>query len=216
MITRRIFTASLGAFTLAGCTSRIASPQVSAIEPVMLMPDAPEPFPIEAVDLTKIDRQFWRQVVPNPTGEPVGTIVVDPEAKFLWLVIEGDQAVRYGIGVGRQGFGWSGRADILRRAAWPKWTPPAEMIGRQPELQQWAGGMPGGPDNPLGARALYLYQNKVDTLYRIHGTGEPWSIGRAVSSGCIRLLHVDIIDLHRRVPIGTKVLVRTSSAGAIS
>jgi lipoprotein-anchoring transpeptidase ErfK/SrfK len=177
----------------------------------MLVPDTPEPFPIEAVDPSKIDRRFWRQMVPDPTGEPVGTVVVDPDTKFLWLVMENGRAMRYGIGVGREGFGWNGRADILRKARWPKWTPPAEMIEREPHLREWAGGMPGGPQNPLGARALYLYQDGVDTLYRIHGTSEPWSIGRAVSSGCIRLLNVEVIDLHRRVPIGTRVVVRGST-----
>ena len=176
----------------------------------MLMPDTPEPFPIAAVDLSKIDRPFWRQMVPDPTGEPAGTIVVDPDASFLWLVMEGGQAMRYGVGVGREGFGWNGHATIARKAQWPKWTPPREMIEREPELQEWAGGMPGGPENPLGARALYLYQNGEDTLYRIHGTSEPWSIGRAVSSGCIRLLNAEVIDLHRRVPVGSRVVVRPS------
>ena len=212
MITRRVFTASLGALSLAACTAEKPALQVSAVEPLMLMPDTPEPFPIAAVDLSKIDRQFWRQMVPDPTGEPAGTIVVDPDASFLWLVLEGGQAMRYGVGVGREGFGWNGHATIARKAQWPKWTPPREMIEREPELQEWAGGMPGGPENPLGARALYLYQNGEDTLYRIHGTSEPWSIGRAVSSGCIRLLNAEVIDLHRRVPVGSQVVVRPSAA----
>ena len=215
MITRRSVVASFGAWALAACTPRDAQLEAPAIEPVMLTAETPEPFPIEAVDLSRIDRQFWRQPVPDPTGEAVGTIVVDPDAKLLWLVMEGGQAMRYGIGVGREGFGWDGRADILRKAKWPTWTPPREMIAREPELQEWARGMPGGPQNPLGARALYLYQNGVDTLYRIHGTSEPWSIGRAVSSGCIRLLNVDVIDLHQRVPVGTKVLVRPSTAPSV-
>lgn len=215
MINRRIFAASLGAWTLAACTAQNPKPQAAAVQPLMLMPETPEPFPIAAVDLSKIDRQFWRQMVPDPTGEPTGTIVVDPDAKFLWLVMEGGQAMRYGVGVGRDGFAWSGAATMARKAQWPKWTPPREMIERQPELKQWAGGMPGGPENPLGARALYLYQNGVDTLYRIHGTSEPWSIGRAVSSGCIRLLNVEVIDLHRRVPAGTRVVVRPSIGATV-
>lgn len=119
------------------------------------------------------------------------------------------------LGVGRDGFSWNGSADILWKQEWPKWTPPAEMIERQPELEQWRRGMPGGPDNPLGARALYLFQDGVDTLYRIHGTAEPWSIGRAVSSGCIRLLQAEIIDLYSRVPVGTKVVVRPSNAPVV-
>lgn len=216
MITRRIFTASLGAWTLAACTAQNPSPQIAAIQPRMLLPDTPEPYPVAAVDLSTIDRQFWRQIVPDPTGEPPGTIVVDPDARFLWLVMEGGRAMRYGVGVGREGFAWNGAATIPRKAQWPKWTPPQEMIAREPDLQKWAGGMPGGPDNPLGARALYLYQNGRDTLYRIHGTSEPWSIGKSVSSGCIRLLNVEVIDLHRRVPTGTRVVVRPSSGGAHS
>ena len=210
MISRRIFVASLGASALTACTAQTSLPELAAVEPMMLVPETNEPFPIEAVDLSKIDRQFWRQVVPDPTGEPVGTIVVDPDAKFLWLVMEGGQAMRYGIGVGREGFGWDGTADIMRKAAWPTWTPPREMIKREPELEKWAKGMPGGPTNPLGARALYLYRDGRDTLYRLHGTAEPWSIGRAVSSGCIRLLNVEVIDLYSRVPVGTRVVVRPS------
>ena len=211
MITRRVFAASLGALSLAACTAQKQALQVSAVEPLMLVPDTPEPFPIAPVDLSKIDRQFWRQMVPDPTGEPAGTIVVDPDAKFLWLVMQDGQAMRYGVGVGREGFAWNGAATIARKAQWPKWTPPREMIARQPELEKWAAGMPGGPENPLGARALYLYQNGRDTLYRIHGTSEPWSIGKAVSSGCIRLLNADVIDLDRRVPVGSRVIVRPSS-----
>jgi len=182
----------------------------------MLVPDSQEPFPIAPVDLSRIDQRYWRQTVPDPTGAPVGTIVVDPGAKFLWLVAENGQAIRCGIGVGRQGFGWSGSAKILRKAEWPTWTPPADMMARDPDTQQWADGMPGGPDNPLGARALYLYQNGVDTLYRLHGTSGPWSIGRAVSSGCIRLLNADVIDLYRRVPVGTEVVVRPSAENAVT
>ena len=115
--------------------------------------------------------------------------------------------MRYGIGIGRQGFSWSGRARVGDKQEWPKWFPPKEMREREPELEQYAGGMEPGLQNPLGARALYLYQGKKDTLYRLHGTSEVDSIGRAVSSGCIRLLHQDIIDLHRRVPIGAEVIV---------
>ena len=111
---------------------------------------------------------------------------------------------RYGIGVGREGFAWLGKAE------WPTWTPPAETIARDPEAAEWAGGMQGGPDNPLGDRALYLYQGERDTLYRIHGTNEPWTIGHAISSGCIRLLDADVIDLYQRVPVGTRVVVRPS------
>jgi lipoprotein-anchoring transpeptidase ErfK/SrfK len=117
------------------------------------------------------------------------------------------QAIRYGVGVGRDGFGWSGIVEIGRKAEWPVWTPPAEMIARDPKAAQYASGMPGGVDNPLGARALYLYKDGQDTIYRIHGTNEPWSIGMNISSGCIRMRNPDIEDLYARVPVGTKVIV---------
>ena len=119
--------------------------------------------------------------------------------------------MRYGVGLGREGFGWNGTATIERKAQWPTWTPPAEMIAREPELEEYRNGMPPGLGNPLGARALYLYQNGRDTLYRLHGTQEAYSIGRAVSSGCVRLLNQDIIDLHMRVPTGSRVVVRPPS-----
>ena len=121
------------------------------------------------------------------------------------------RARRYGIGVGRQGFGWNGTARIRGKRKWPSWHPPVEMQERDPRAREFANGMEGGPDNPLGARALYLFQGGRDTLYRIHGTAEPRSIGRAVSSGCIRMLNADVIDLYDRVPMGTKVVVLQSS-----
>lgn len=138
---------------------------------------------------------------------PPGSIVVDTRKKFLYFVQANGIAVRYGIGVGRQGFSWSGTAVIKRKAKWPTWTPPAEMVARDEFAAEWAGGMPGGPKNPLGARALYLFQGNVDTLYRIHGTFAPSSIGKAVSSGCIRLINADIADLYNRVAIGARVVV---------
>jgi lipoprotein-anchoring transpeptidase ErfK/SrfK len=166
-----------------------------------------EQFPVPAVNLEQIDPQFLRREVDYDTPQQPGTIVVDPGERFLYLVRSGGRAIRYGIGVGREGFGWNGTARIARKAQWPTWTPPSQMIKRQPELREYASGMPGGPDNPLGARALYLYQGDRDTLYRIHGTIEPWTIGHAVSSGCIRLIDQDVIDLYGRVPVGTKVVV---------
>ena len=165
---------------------------------------------------TGLDPKYVRQRVRYVTSQPPGTIVVDPDAKFLYLVQEGGYALRYGVGVGREGFGWSGTATIQRKAEWPTWTPPAEMIKRQPELKRYAKGMPGGPDNPLGARALYLYQNGKDTLYRLHGTNEPATIGTNVSSGCVRLLNKDIRDLFSRVPNGAKVVVLPNGDGAQS
>lgn len=168
-----------------------------------------EPFPVPAVNISKMDTQFLRQVVnvpPEIAAEP-GTIVIDPYNHFLYLVFENGTAIRYGVGVGRQGFAWSGDASIRAKREWPMWHPPKEMQARDPEAAKWPDGMPGGPGNPLGARAMYLYQGKVDTLYRIHGTTQPWSIGKSLSSGCIRLINQDIIDLYSRVPLGTRVRV---------
>jgi len=145
--------------------------------------------------------QFQRQIVPYRSTEPPGTIIVQTSERFLYLVQPGGRAIRYGIGVGRDGFQWQGLQKILRKEEWPDWTPPAEMIERQPYLPRF---MAGGPGNPLGARALYLGQ----TVYRIHGTNQPQTIGSAVSSGCFRLVNGDVIDLYDRTPIGTKVIVR--------
>jgi lipoprotein-anchoring transpeptidase ErfK/SrfK len=142
--------------------------------------------------------------VSYPGPERSGTIVIRPRELFLYLVQAGRMARRYGIGVGRQGFEWSGTAQVKRKEKWPAWRPPAEMLRRRPDLPDF---MEGGIDNPLGARALYLYQGERDTLYRIHGTNEPSTIGQAVSSGCIRLLNEDVYDLYHRVPLGTAVKV---------
>jgi len=178
---------------------RLAAPQYAAL--------SDGKFAVPSVLADSIDPKFLRQRVRYATTFPTGTIVVDPDAKFLYLVSEGGYAIRYGIGVGREGFGWSGTAQIHRKASWPTWTPPTNMIARQPELERYRRGMEPGLGNPLGARALYLYQNGEDTLYRIHGTNEPDSIGQNVSSGCIRLLNQDVIDLFRRVPVGSTVVV---------
>jgi len=169
-----------------------------------------ERFPIPAVDLKRVPSRFYRQEVDDPTGERPGTIVVDTGRFHLYLVRPGGRALRYGVGLGRQGFEWSGRAVIQWKQAWPKWTPPDEMIARQPELAKWSsanGGQPPGLDNPLGARALYIFKDGEDTLYRLHGTPEFWTIGKAVSSGCVRLMNQDIIDLYDRVPTPTPILV---------
>jgi lipoprotein-anchoring transpeptidase ErfK/SrfK len=172
-----------------------------------------EAFAIPSVNLTRIDPQFLRRTVSYTTNESPGTIIVDPQHHFLYLVEGGGQAVRYGVGVGRQGFGWSGTATIHEKREWPDWYPPKEMIQRQPELRrhltqlQSGVGMQGGPRNPLGSRALYLWQGNKDTLFRIHGTVEPWTIGSSVSSGCIRMINQDVIDLYKRTHIGAKVVV---------
>jgi lipoprotein-anchoring transpeptidase ErfK/SrfK len=155
---------------------------------------------------------FRRQIVTFRTAEPPGTIIIDGNQHFLYLVQPGGQAIRYVIGVGRDGFGWAGIVRVGRTAEWPVWTPPAEMVARDANAAKWAAGMPGGPDNPLGARALYLYAGDQDTIYRIHGTAEPWTIGLDVSSGCIRLNNDDVTDLHSRVQIGAKVIVLMQGA----
>ncbi|MCO6050434.1 L,D-transpeptidase [Mesorhizobium sp. RP14(2022)] len=164
-------------------------------------------YQVPSIPIYKVERKYHRQIVSYDTAEAPGTIVVDTSNKFLYFVLPEGRAVRYGIGVGRQGFEWKGTARIARKAEWPVWTPPAEMIGRQPELVKWRGGMPGGPQNALGARALYLYNKGGDTGYRLHGTPEWFSIGKAMSSGCIRLMNQDIIDLYSRAEVGAKVIV---------
>ena len=172
-----------------------------------------EPFTVPAVDVSRIDPLFLRAKVDYATAEPAGTIVIDPGEKHLYQVLEGGRATRYGIGVGREGFGWSGTATIREKREWPDWYPPKEMIQRQPEIRRQLTdlegglGMPGGPRNPLGARAMYLWQNNKDTLYRIHGTFEPHTIGKNVSSGCIRMINQDAIDLYSHTEPGTKVVV---------
>ncbi len=164
-------------------------------------------YQVPAVPLSKLPRQYQRQIVKYQTDEKPGTIIVDTNAKHLHLVLEDGKAMRYGIGVGREGFEWKGTARIAMKREWPRWTPPAAMIKRQPELAKWRGGQPGGLDNPLGARALYLFNSGGDTGYRLHGTPEWASIGHAMSSGCIRLINQDIIDLYNRAENGAKVIV---------
>jgi lipoprotein-anchoring transpeptidase ErfK/SrfK len=191
-------------------------PRVDPVYLAMYGPRPDEKFPLPATDISQVQPQFLRQEVYYSTPEPVGTIIVDTPDRFLYLVLPEGTAMRYGIGVGREGFSWAGDATVQRKAVWPRWTPPAEMVARDPKAAKWAAGMPGGLDNPLGARALYLFQGSRDTLYRIHGTNEPYSIGTNVSSGCIRLINQDIIDLYERVPIGTRVVVIGPSDGFLA
>jgi lipoprotein-anchoring transpeptidase ErfK/SrfK len=148
----------------------------------------------------EVDPRFHRQVVPYEGREAPGTIVIRQSERHLYLVQPGGTAMRYGIGVGRDGFGWSGVKTVSRKAEWPDWRPPSEMLQRRPDLPRF---MPGGPSNPLGARAMYL----GSSLYRIHGTNEPHTIGTAVSSGCFRLMNEDVMDLYSRVKLGAKVIV---------
>jgi len=151
-----------------------------------------------------IHPKYLPTVIAYDTAEKPGTIIIDPHAKYLYYVQDGGIAQRYGVGVGREGFGWSGTVKVGRKAEWPRWVPPTEMRKRQPDLPK---SVEGGPNNPLGARALYLFNDGRDTLYRIHGSNEPWTIGQAVSSGCIRMRNEDITELYSRVGVGTRVIV---------
>lgn len=218
ILSRRRFVTLASTFVpvgIAGCVSgpqqpyEVRAPAHANAAFLSMYDERPDELhPMPATDISEVDPRFLRQEVVYRTPEAPGTIVVDTSARFLYLVREGGRAIRYGIGVGKQGMSWRGRATIGRKAEWPRWTPTSAMIARDPEKNgPWAGGMQGGLDNPLGARALYLYQGNRDTMYRIHGTSEPWSIGRAVSSGCIRMFNQDIIDLYSRVPTGTTVVV---------
>jgi len=161
--------------------------------------DQPGYIPNE--DEEELPPEFKRTAVFYRTSEPPGTIIISTSERFLYLIQGNGRALRYGIGVGREGFQWQGLQKISRKQEWPDWTPPPEMIARQPYLPRF---MAGGPGNPMGARALYLGA----TVYRIHGTNQPQTIGSAVSSGCFRLVNADVADLYERVPVGTKVIIR--------
>jgi len=209
LLNRRSFlfgsAASLGALELAGCAT---SDDLLRAEAAKLYGPVPgEKFPIPAADLSKVDPKYFRQTVRYDSNEAPGTIIVDPGNYYVYR-IEGDgNATRYGANVGRAGFLWSGDAYVGRKAEWPIWTPPKEMIQRQPEAAKYAGGMQPGLDNPLGARVLYLYQNGKYTLYTIYSTSDPETIGSNITSGCTGLLSQDMIDLYSRTPIKTKVVV---------
>ncbi|MCO5147766.1 MAG: L,D-transpeptidase [Aquamicrobium sp.] len=222
--------ASVASVALAGCTTSEGGRRPGGRPPAV--PPAPSlgapaamyaavndgGHAIPAVPWEKINKRYLRQIVPDPTGEAPGTVVVDTGNHFLYVVQRFGRAVRYGVGLGRQGFEWSGKGVIEWKQHWPRWHPPAEMIERQPELKkyateydpktkEWKGGMAPGVNNPLGARALYIYQNGKDTLYRLHGSPEWASIGRSVSSGCVRLMNQDVIDLYDRVSEKSPIVV---------
>ncbi|MDQ0511032.1 L,D-transpeptidase [Ancylobacter amanitiformis] len=224
LLDRRLFLIA-SPLALAACTTT-QGPRVSRVLPPSMDPQflkmyaaiTDEPFPVPAVDLSEIDPRFLRQEVAYRSPYQPGTIVVDPNERHAYLVLGNGRALRYGVGVGRQeGFNFRGEGTIARKATWPRWTPTPTMIAREPERYgPYAGGMPGGETNPLGPRALYLYKDGQDTLYRLHGTTEPSTIGTMVSSGCIRFINQDIIDLYRRVPVGTKVVVLPATGAATS
>ncbi|MGH6795643.1 MAG: L,D-transpeptidase [Methylocella sp.] len=171
------------------------------------------PFTVPAVKFSQIDPAYLRKNITYASNEAPGTIVVDPANHHLYHVEGGGRATRYGVGVGREGFGWAGEATIKSKQEWPDWYPPEEMLERRPDLMsamvhlQSGIGMHGGPANPLGARAMYLWQGNKDTYYRIHGTNEPWTVGQSFSSGCIRMINQDAMDLYEKTPVGTKVVV---------
>jgi len=203
-ITRRAFSA--GGLAAFGTLGLVGVPGEAAARARYFKGRQPDNgFVYRKTNFEAVDPVWHRQVVQYYSSEPVGTVVVDTRHHFLYVIYENETALRYGVGVGREGFKWFGRARIDRRAIWPRWTPPPEMRVRQPELPQFVEG--GAADNPLGPRALYLYDSGRDTGYRLHGTLEPWSIGKDVSSGCIRMFPEDIIDLYQRLPNGTAVLV---------
>lgn len=209
LLNRRSFLAgsavSLGALGLAGCST---TDYMSLAEAQKVYGPVPtEKFPIPAVDVAKVNPKYFRRTVPYDTKEAVGTIIVDPGNYYVYRIEEDGKATRYGANVGRDGFRWSGDAYVGRKGEWATWTPPKEMIKRQPEAAKWAGGMPGGLENPLGARTLYLYQNGSYTLYTIYASSDPESIGSGVTSGCVGLLSQDMIDLYDRTPVKTKVVV---------
>ena len=195
-----------GAGLLAACSP---AARQAALKPLTLqdyksmyaaMPD--EQFPLPAINLKLVDSKYLRRTVEYETDEKVGTLIVDTKNFYVYLVERYGLARRYGVGLGRAGFQWSGRAYVGRKAEWPIWVPPDEMIARKPSLERYSfdnGGMEPGLKNPLGARAIYIYQDRVDTLYRLHGTPDVRSIGHAVSSGCVRMINQDIIDLYERV-----------------
>jgi lipoprotein-anchoring transpeptidase ErfK/SrfK len=191
--------ALLSGIWLAGALSGPATAQASASTPTLDVGDEPGRISTEEAVIT--DGPFARQVVFFRSSEPPGTLVIHSSERFVYLIQGNNRALRYGIGVGREGFQWSGLVKVSRKAEWPDWRPPPEMITRQPYLPRF---MAGGPGNPMGARALYL----GSTVFRIHGTNQPETIGYAISSGCFRLANGDIIDLYERVPVGTKVVVR--------
>jgi lipoprotein-anchoring transpeptidase ErfK/SrfK len=211
---RRLFAASMLTLVLAGCSltgEGIRTTSISGQQLPLTTHDAEavaEKFPVEAVDTSRVEPQFLQQVVDYRSSYPRGTLIVDPHRRFLYLIQKDNKAIRYGVGVGREGLAFTGTGTVQERKQWPHWTPTAAMIARDPRrYAKWAQGMEGGAGNPLGARALYLFKNGKDTRYRIHGTTEPDSIGKAVSSGCIRMMNQDVIDLYARVPIGASVVV---------
>ena len=226
-LSRRAFigatAAGAASMALSACTtSDVVQPPVVAapVDPglgdpaLMYAARVDDGHQLPAIPFQKVDPRFYRQMVADPTGEAPGTIVVDTSQHFLYLVQPGGRAVRYGVSLGKAGFEWTGSAVVQYKKRWPVWTPPPEMIERRPDLAQYKNGMPPGPQNPLGARALYLFRNGSDTMYRLHGSPEWDSIGRNASSGCVRFMNQDIIDLFSRVNGAAPIHVRPNLSAA--
>jgi lipoprotein-anchoring transpeptidase ErfK/SrfK len=232
-VSRRTLLVGLGlgaAATLAGCSTssraRVVGlnafaggePLPRGVTPeyaVAYGPITDNGYNIPGIDFRRVDPQFLRRQVSYAGPEAPGTIIIDTPTRFAYLVQPGGTAMRYGVGIGREGFAWEGRAKVQYKRQWPRWTPPSEMVDRQPELEIYREGMEPGLMNPLGARALYLFQNGKDTLYRLHGTPEYWTIGHAVSSGCVRFMNHDIIDLYDRAEAGATVIVNQPGGAAV-
>lgn len=224
MLKRRTFVAAGGAAVLSACTQPIpdtptraaTAPKVPAYPPLPEFYQAisDEPFPVAAIPEGTIAPNLWRQEARNLwPNHPRGTIVIDPDAAMLYFITSTEHATRYGVSVGAAGFSWEGTARLQFCRKWPRWKVPEETIQRKPELEPYSvanGGMDPGPGNPMGARALYLFQNGLDTLYRVHGDASPLELGKAVSSGCIRMLNQDVIHLHKRAVHGASVIVLPS------
>lgn len=221
MLTRRSFVAFGAMAGLSACailpTKKLVP--VTTVPPIPPLPDfygaiTDELHPIPAIPEGVLSPDLWRQEVANPwPNQNAGTIVIDPDAAILYFVEADGRATRYGVSVGSAGFAWEGTARLQFRREWPRWKVPATMIARKPELAPYSvanGGMDSGPGNPMGARALYLFQDGVDTLYRIHGDASYKELGKAVSSGCIRMLNQDVIHLHKRAIHGASVIVLPS------
>jgi lipoprotein-anchoring transpeptidase ErfK/SrfK len=233
LLSRRSFlmgTSLVGASALAGCT-HVPPPvlEAGAAPRFPAPPPAPEPvetpeqhksgyeamyaavedegYSLPVIPYAKVKDRFLRQIVPNATGEAPGTLVVDTAEKHLYFTQKDGTAIRYGVGLGRQGYSWKGRAIVQWKRKWPTWTPPDAMIKRDPKLEKWRQGMPPGLQNPLGSRALYIFKDGQDTLYRIHGSPDWRSIGRSVSSGCVRMFNQDVMHLYERVRGKTPLLV---------
>lgn len=230
LLSRRNFLIGASAITLSGCVSTNpnmrpaadvtpAKTAVKAEVPPMYEALPYEDFPIPAVDVSKVPQKYWRTEVDYFTDEKPGTVIVDTPNKYLYHVLKNGRAMRYGIGVGRDGYAWSGHAIIAYKRKWPRWTPPDEMVARQPALEPYSiknGGMGPGLKNPLGSRALYIHKDGRDTIYRIHGSPEAWTIGKAVSSGCIRMLNQDVIHLYDNVRDGSKIVVIPDPKGSLA